>query len=218
MLEPHPDNPPRGEIAFMPFADPNFDTAKSWHLAEDSQDASVTDFEFALMQVYEAYQRYAVALARLVGESDLNFNEVVALHVVRMQERAKDAATIAQLVNREDLPNVLYNLRKLVSLGLVEKIKSGTATYFRVTEQGRLETQRYADLRNQVLLGAFARTPNMIQRMAEVEWTLDLMAGMYDSAAREVASINPEVLFVDEPPALPSVPTSNRRGTKKPPR
>jgi len=202
----------------MPFADANFDKAKSWHLSEDSDDAAVTDFEFALMQVYEAYQRYAVALARLVGESELNFNEVVVLHVVRMQERAKDAATIAQLINREDLPNVLYNLRKLVSLGLVEKVKNGTGTLFKVTDRGWRETQRYADLRNQVLLDAFSRTPNMVQRMADVEWTLDLMAGMYDAAAREVASINPDVLFVEDESASATQRPAARKSPRKAPR
>ncbi len=205
-----------GEPVFMPFANPDFDSAKAWHLAEDVRDSAVTDFEFALMQVYEAYQRYAVALARLVGHSELNFNEVVVLHVVRMQERAKDAATIAQLANREDLPNVLYNLRKLVSLGLVEKTKSGAATLFQVTEQGRVETQRYADLRSQVLLDAFARTPNMIDRMAEVEWTLDLMTGMYDSAVREIASINPDALFAKD--AAEAKPKSRAGGRARKPR
>lgn len=188
----------------MTLGNPDFDGARSWHLAEDSHDATVTDFEFALMQVYEAFQRYCVALARLVGNPEITFNEVVVLHVVRMQERPKDAATIAKLVNRDDLPNVLYNLRKLVSLGLVEKTKNGSATLFEVTEQGRLETQRYAELRNQVLLEAFSRTPNMGERVAEVNWTLNMMTGLYDGAAREVASINPTALFPEEPEAKPA--------------
>ena len=194
---------------------PDLETARTWHLATDSHDAAVTDFEFALMQVYEAFQRYCVSLGRLVGQPEITFNEVVVLHVVRMQERPKDAGTIAKLVNRDDLPNVLYNLRKLVSLGLVTKTRNGSATLFEVTERGRIETQRYADLRNRVLLEAFARTPNIEERMQEVDWTLNLLTGLYDSAARDVASINPSALFADEAADAPAPRSTKGARAKK---
>nr|MDT0525449.1 winged helix DNA-binding protein [Streptomyces sp. DSM 41633] len=127
------------------------DPGRRWHLAQNGYEEALTAFEFALLQVEGEFQRFAVHAIQVAGDLDLAVNEVVALHVVRMQERAKDTATIAQLTNREDLPNLQYNLRKLVTMGLLERTKSGTSAVFRVTDKGREITDRYAALRSQML-------------------------------------------------------------------
>ena len=190
----------------------DYEVARAWHLAQDTRGELTTSFEFALMQVFEAYERWVVQAARLVGNPDINYPEVVILHVVRMQERAKDAATIAKLVNRDDLPNVLYTLRKLVSLGLAEKIKVGSGTYFQATERGRMETDRYAALRSDLLLKSMAQVTDIDSKLETVNSLLKVMTGLYDGAARETAVINPVALF----PALeePSGPASNRPHSK----
>lgn len=189
----------------------DYEVARSWHLARDTRGELTTSFEFALMQVCEAYERWVVQAARLVGNPDINYAEVVILHVVRMQERAKDAATIAKLVNRDDLPNVLYTLRKLVSLGLVEKVKVGSGTYFQATDRGKLETDRYAALRTDLLLKSMAEVTNIDGKLETVNALLKVMTGLYDGAARETAVINPVALFPasEEPPG----PASKRRRT-----
>lgn len=195
---------------------PDLESARSWHLAESPRDELVTSFEFALMQVEEAYHRWCVQAARLVGSDEITFNEVVVLHVVRMQERAKDAATIAKLVNRDDLPNVLYNLRKLVSLGLIEKSKIGSGTYFQVTERGREETNRYAALRRQLLLENMEEVINLSDKLNAVNRFLHVMTGFYDNASRETNSINPRALFHDFPePASLATPAKRTARTKK---
>lgn len=182
----------------------DYEAARAWHLAESQRDELVTAFEFTLMQTMEAYQRWCVQGAHLVGNKEITYNEVVVLHVVRMQERAKDAATIAKLVNRDDLPNVLYNLRKLVSLGLVEKVKIGSGTYFQVTELGRIETTRYADLRRNVLLDGLDQIANFDEKLNSVIRLMQVMTGIYDSAARETAVINPAALFPEDQAGEPA--------------
>ncbi len=179
-----------------------YEAARAWHLAESERDEAVTSFEFALMQVMEAYQRWCVQASRLVGHPDITYNEVVVLHTVRMQERAKDAATIAKLVNRDDLPNVLYNLRKLVSLGLVEKVKIGSGTYFQVTDQGRIETNRYAELRRDLLLDSTDQVANLHQKLESIVGLMHVMTGLYDVSARETAIINPAAFFHSEDDAV----------------
>lgn len=190
----------------------DYEVARAWHLAKDTRGELTTSFEFALMQVFEAYERWVVQAARLVGNPDINYPEVVILHVVRMQERAKDAATIAKLVNRDDLPNVLYTLRKLVSLGLAEKVKVGSGTYFQATERGRMETDRYAALRSDLLLKSMAQVTDIDSKLETVNSLLKVMTGLYDGAARETAVINPVALF----PALeePSGPAPKRPRSK----
>jgi len=170
--------------------------ARSWHLAETERDAVFTSFEFAVLQTVAAFERWSVQAARLSGDSDaLNFSEVVLLHMVRMHDRSKDAATLAKLVNRDDLPNVLYSLRKLANLGLIEKTKVGSATFFQVTDKGRIETERYAELRQAILLSSVDSVANMEENLAFVTTVLNIVTGFYESAARECASLNPETLF-----------------------
>lgn len=130
-----------------------------------------------------------------MGCSEINYNETVVLHVVRMQERPKDASTIAKLVNREDLPNVLYNLRKLVSIGLVRKVKIGPSTYFEITEQGRIETDRYAELRRDLLVTSFQQVANLREKFKTATDLVHSLTGCYDTAARETAVMNPLTLF-----------------------
>jgi len=93
------------------------------------------------------------------------------------------------------LPNVLYNLRKLVSLGLVRKVKIGSGTYFEVTDQGRIETERYAELRRDVLLASMDEVANIDEKLRAMLGLMHVMTGLYDGAARETAVINPLALF-----------------------
>lgn len=193
-----------------------YENARAWHLANNADDELATTFEFALMQVFEAYQRWVVQGQRLVGYPEINYNEVVVLHVVRMQERAKDAATIAKLVNRDDLPNVLYNLRKLVAVGLVRKIRVGSGTYFEITEQGRIETDRYADLRRDLLVSNMKEISHLREKLRAGTDLLHSMTGAYDTAARMTATMNPAALFPDgnRTSATPAPPRSRSRSQK----
>lgn len=181
-----------------------YENARTWHLASNADDELATSFEFALMQVFEAYQRWVPQAQRLVGYPEINYNETVVLHVVRMQERPKDAATIAKLVNRDDLPNVLYNLRKLVSIGLVQKVRLGSGQYFEITEQGRIETERFAELRRDLLVSNMKQIAHIREKLQAATDLMHSITGCYDTAARETATMNPAALFPDGKRTAPS--------------
>lgn len=168
---------------------------RRWHLAENAYEEALTAFEFAILQVEGGFQRFAVQAIRVSADLDLAFNEVVALHVVRMQERSKDTATIAQLTNRDDLPNLQYNLRKLVSMGLLERTKSGTSSVFTVTEKGREITDRYAQLRRQTLVSNLEELSDITTKMHHAVRSMQVLTGLYEAASREIAAINTAVLF-----------------------
>lgn len=169
-----------------------------WHLALDTHEESLTNFEFAVLQVTESFQRFAVQAVRVASDLDLTFNEVVALHVVRMQERPKDSATIAQLMNRDDLPNLQYSLRKLVKLGLLERTKARTASVFTVTDAGRAVSDRYAALRRQALTTNLSELTDVTARLQQVVRSMHVLTGLYDNAARELATIDPSVILTDD--------------------
>ncbi|MCK0091514.1 winged helix DNA-binding protein [Rhodococcus sp. HNM0563] len=184
---------------------------RRWHLAETAYEEGLTAFEFALLQVEGGFQRFAVQAIRVAADIDLAFNEVVALHVVRMQERSKDTATIAQLTNRDDLPNLQYNLRKLVSLGLLERTKSGTSSVFTVTPTGREISDRYAQLRRQTLGANLEELNDIVTKMQHAVRSMQILTGLYEAASRDLATINTAAFFDPlpseadtEPPTKPT--------------
>ncbi|TGD88624.1 transcriptional regulator [Mycolicibacterium sp. CH28] len=174
---------------------PPLEPERRWHLAQNGYEEALTAFEFALLQVDGEFQRFAVHAMQVAADLDLAVNEVVALHVVRMQERAKDTATIAQLTNREDLPNLQYNLRKLVTMGLLVRTKSGTSAVFRVTEKGREITDRYAALRRQMLTSNLTELADVTAKLQHVVRSMHILTGLYAAASRDLATINPAVMF-----------------------
>ncbi|OZD80330.1 hypothetical protein CH298_02320 [Rhodococcoides fascians] len=167
----------------------------TWHLATSVDDTLVTAFEFAMIQAFEAFQRSVVQIQRIVGDVNIQFGEGVLLHIVRMQERPKDATTIARLMNRDDLQNVLYGLRKLGSLGLVRKVRVGATTLFEITDDGIDATDRYAKLRREIIVSGMADIVDVQERMRRTTELLHSLTGHYDTAAREVAAMDPARLF-----------------------
>lgn len=177
---------------------PKLDPARRWHMVQTPHEELLTAFEFTLLQTEEAFRRWCVQASRLShGSLDLNFNEIIMLHVIRMQERPKDTATIAKLVNRDDIPNVQYNLRKLAANGLVEKGRIGATTVFRVTEEGRKVTDRYAELRQSLMVSATEDLADIDNKLMLATRFLNMMTGVYDGASRSTASINPSALFAE---------------------
>lgn len=127
---------------------------RNWHLANDETEFKVTEMEFALMRVIEAFARWVAAADEMVGLSELKHAEHVILHVIRMQNRPKSGATIARLLNRDDLPNIQYSLRKLESSGLIHKNKeAGTKNHtYSITKLGEKLTNEYSKLRTEILI------------------------------------------------------------------
>ena len=96
----------------------------------------------------------AAACLEAVSDAELTGNDVAVLNTIRMKERAKSRTEIARLLNREDVSNIQYALRKLLREGLIEKSDAAsrkTATY-RATKAGVGVTEAYAEMRRAVLI------------------------------------------------------------------
>lgn len=165
---------------------------RNWHLAKDKSELHVTELEFAFMRVSEAFARWVAAADQVVGLSDLKHSEHVILHVIRMQNRPKSGATIARLLNRDDLPNIQYNLRKLESLGLIEKHKetSGKVLTYSVTAAGERMTNEYSLLRSKLLIANIRSLNDFDQRVEDATQLLSILTGIYEESARSCASMN----------------------------
>jgi predicted MarR family transcription regulator len=89
-------------------------------------------------------------------------------------------------LNRDDLPNLQYSIRKLTKSGLIKKLgtqgnKKG-ATYT-TTELGVAATDQYARYRQELLLPLTQAISAGDMRMEQVANVLTLLSGIYDQAA-----------------------------------
>ncbi len=165
---------------------------RSWHLANDETEFKVTELEFAMMRVLEAFSRWVAAADEMVGLSELKHGEHVILHVIRMQNRPKSGATIARLLNRDDLPNIQYSLRKLESSGFIQKNKeAGTKNYtYSITELGERMTNEYSKLRSEILIRRFRSLADFDARAEDATELLSVITGIYEESARTSVTLH----------------------------
>lgn len=168
---------------------------RSWHLAKNDMEYKATEFEWALIRFHEAFSRFVLTtgMVTIVADVDIKYEEHVILHVIRMQGRPKNSAIIARLLNRSDIPNIQYSLRKLETAGLVLKEKDrNSKTYsYSVTEQGIKLTDEYHRVRQEILFGRLAEIAEIDEKFDKCTRLLSLLTGIYEEAARNAATITP---------------------------
>ena len=175
--------------AGLPFDDLHRDS----HLSRTAPEATLCDFEFALHHVVEAFRRWSESVHALVGDAPLPLQDVSVLQVLRMRDRPKTTAEVARALNREDLANIVYSLRKLERLELAQRLPDlpQRQTAYAVTDRGRAVTDAYADLRRRVLLKSLDGMPDLQMQMETATRLLTLMTGQYDYGARRAEMYRP---------------------------
>lgn len=166
---------------------------RSWHLARSSHEATSTDFEWSILRFQQAFERWITQLAAITGLSELSYIEIVIMHVIRMQDRPKTAASIARQLNRDDIPNIQYCLRKLVKVELCRKTTEGGSktSAYEVTDKGKQLTDSYAELRREILTNQTNNIDKVDEKLREATKVISLLTGLYDEAGRISASYSP---------------------------
>ncbi|WP_231730220.1 winged helix DNA-binding protein [Novosphingobium sp. Fuku2-ISO-50] len=165
---------------------------RNWHLAKTNSEFLVTEFEWALIRLHEAFARWVATSSSVLIDEDIKFSEHMILHVIRMHDRPKNSVTIARMMNRDDVANIQYSLRKLEAANLIVKSreKSGKTFAYTVTEKGNQITQGYADIRSDLLLRAISTIANIDERIAEMTQTIGVLTGIYEEMARSAATFS----------------------------
>ena len=164
------------------------DIDRHWHMATDEHEVALTEIEFAIYRNYSAFSRWTDDIAACVHdyEEPCNGFDYAILNVIRMHERAKSISEIARLMNKSDSSNLHYCLRKLTKAGLIEKLghkdHKKRATY-QTTAEGVLATERYAQLRRELLIPLTRSLANSDLRMEQMAQVLSLLSGIYDQAS-----------------------------------
>ncbi|HEY5789580.1 MAG TPA: winged helix DNA-binding protein [Gammaproteobacteria bacterium] len=163
---------------------------RRWHLARDHDESLVTQLEYALLRASAAFDRWQSECLAAVMNKDFSSTDNVILHIVRMKDRPKGITEIARLMDRNDIANLQYSIKKLTRFGLIERDGSSKrrGTAYKVTAQGREVTDRYAEVRANVLVKALPHMQDKEEQFETAEWLLNLMKGLYDQASLTVVS------------------------------
>lgn len=162
---------------------------KHWHLSGSDHEVALTEIEFAIFRIFSAFTRWMddlTACCQDEAEPPCSGIDFSLLNVIRMHDRPKGISEIGRLLNRDDMSNMQYSMRKLIKFGFIEKVgakgqKKG-ATYT-ATEKGIDATDRYATFRRELLLPLTQSISESDQRMGQVTNMLTLLSGIYDQAA-----------------------------------
>ncbi|MBC7282829.1 winged helix DNA-binding protein [Hoeflea sp.] len=157
------------------------------HLADGGMPA-MSEMEFALVILSNAYQRWITRCTAAAGGEGLSSIEVQILHAVNHRERDKSQSELCMMFNIEDTHVVAYALKKLEALGLVEPGRRGKEKTARITRKGADLCLRYRDLREKLLIESVASLGLDEARVSEIAGLMRVMSGQYDQASRAAAS------------------------------
>ncbi len=160
----------------------------SAHLAAGDSPA-LSEFEFGLMLVTHAFQRWIVRAMMAAGMADLSPLDVMVLHTVQHRARPKRMADICLVLNVEDTHTVSYAIKKLERAKLVKSGKAGKEKIVTITPAGESACARYRDIRETLLVKAVKSLGVPETQLSQIASTMRILSGHYDQAARSAASL-----------------------------
>jgi predicted MarR family transcription regulator len=160
----------------------------SAHLAAGASPA-LSEVEFSLTLVGNAYQRWMVRCMAASGMPALSPLEVLILHTVRHRDRPKSMGDIALVLDIEETHLATYAVRKLTGLGLVTTIRRGKEKIVTATAEGVALCDRYGALREKLLVSAVSASGAAEDRLSAIAALLRSLSGFYNQAARAAATL-----------------------------
>jgi predicted MarR family transcription regulator len=156
-----------------------------WHLSETAEEVPVTMIEYSLIRAAAAFERWIAAALGAAAHMPMSSTDNLVLNVIRMKDSPKSVSEVARFMNRDDLSNIQYSLRKMQSAGLIEKdpSKQRRGVSYRVTDKGRKVTDDFARVRRQLLISAIPPLRDWEEQVETTRRVLELMQGVYENAS-----------------------------------
>lgn len=170
----------------------------SWPLGGSSHAIQTTEFEWAVMRFFSAFERSCLQLSITAGAPEMTFQELVVLHVIGMQHHPQGSSVLARQLNRDDVPNLQYTLRKMEKRKLIKKSAGvhGKTALYELASTGRETVSRYASIREKLLNGKTELVADIDERLEDASQLLAILTGIYDDVARAAATYSP---YTDNP-------------------
>lgn len=181
------------------------DGAGECHLATDRGGASLTRLELGFMRVHEGFSSWVVELHKHVRGPQLGFEDIALLHAIRLRGGAATLGEMLIFQHRHDLSSIQYSVKKLQALSLLKKVRGGSKreAAYELTAQGSDITERYAELRADVIVSLCDGVVGLEEDMEHAARTLERLIGIYDQATQ--ALMNSSLLRRQHPRGVASV-------------
>ncbi len=156
-----------------------------WHLCQTDEEVPVTMIEYSLIRTFGALERWMAECQGAAAHMPMSSTDNLVLNAIRMREVPKGLSELARFLNRDDVSNIQYSLRKLQRVGLIEKnsSKKRRGASYQVTEKGRKVTDEFARLRRKLLIAAVPTLTDWEEQVATTRRVLELMHGVYENAS-----------------------------------
>jgi predicted MarR family transcription regulator len=128
------------------------------HLAENEEATSILEVGLCLIHAYQKLKFFLEEAEKISSGIKLNINEIVILHIIRIQKKPKSVTVINLLADFYDDYTIAYTIKKLLKLKLIRKSSSkedNNGTSYQITEEGISHTDAYVNLRKETLFVAF---------------------------------------------------------------
>ncbi|WP_228550733.1 winged helix DNA-binding protein [Endozoicomonas sp. OPT23] len=159
----------------------------SSHLADD-KGLPLSEFEYALTMVNNAFQRWMVCCSNSANHQELSPLDILIIHNINHRERAKRIADVAFTLNIEDVHTVSYSVRKMQKSGLLQATKKGKDNYYSLTEKGQEFCAEYRRIRDLCLMRSMEQL-QLDSSLGDVAAMMRTLSGLYDQASRAAHSL-----------------------------
>jgi predicted MarR family transcription regulator len=152
---------------------------------------TVNAFEYAAWHLGSAFARWRRDCLAALPATGLGGTEASILHVLHLNGTAKGLSDVARLLHRDDLANLQYGLKKLLSLGFIEKASDSASrrnTTYMPTETGRALIDAYLQQRRDALVRLVASMSGTQDALHQATSILHVMTGLYDQASMILSS------------------------------
>lgn len=156
-----------------------------WHLCQTDEEIPVTMIENALIRAAASFDRWMAECQGVAAHAPMSSTDNLVLNAIRMRDVPKGVSELARFLNRDDISNIQYSLRKLQAADLIEKHspRKRRSTSYQVTKRGRKVTDEYARLRRKLLIAAIPSLRDWEEQVETTRRVLQLMQGVYESAS-----------------------------------
>lgn len=161
----------------------------SSHLAAGSKLPELSEFEFGLILASNAFDRWMVRCMAAAGLQGMTPLDVLVLHSVKHRHRPKRFSDICLVLGIDDTHTVIYALKKLEQQKMILRVRQGKEKLVQITEEGEAICERYAKIRERLLVDAVAQIGLDPKSLSNVASTIRILSGHYDQSARTATTL-----------------------------
>ena len=163
------------------------DVAIADRFGRTDEERALFRFQHAAICYIEAFKRHIERqLIAVTGDTTFSAQDCMILHAIRMALRPQSIPDIQHFLNRSDVANVQYGVKKLVKAGLIEQAPrdAGRGTAYRLTVDGERVSGIYVENRHKLMADVLQGQKNFCQDADTASHLLMTLTGTFDHLSR----------------------------------